>query len=181
MKEKIYTALSKVVDGYIHGVYDFFSWQTAVFKKQALEVKSRSYGGREVLDLVAVFVQKTKQERDQLLENVKNLFIETGRTLSEKQYNDLKSKCTKPFICGIDAFSKTLRDEFEWTSSPETSLFILKESTISIINGHIDTFKLMTSIHLDKALQWTALGTIFAGVSLLLSVVAILVSILVQR
>ena len=165
------------MDGYIRGVYDFFGRQTAVFKKKALEIKSNSYGGREVLDLVAVFVQNTKQERDQFLENVKNLFKETGRTLSEKQYNDLKSKCTKPFICGIDTFSKTLKEEFEWTSSPETSLFILKESTISIINGHIDTFKLMSSIRLDKALRWSTLQTIIAGISLLLSVVAIIISI----
>lgn len=177
MKEKIYTSLSKVVDGYIRGVYDFFSYQTAVFKKQALEMKSSSYGGRDVLNLVANFNQRTSQKRDELLDKVKSLFAESGRKLSKKQYSDLKEKCTKPFVNGINTFKKALVEEFEWTSTEETSLSVLEQNVISSINYRIDTFKLMSSIHLDKALWWTALGTIFAGASLVLSIIALIISI----
>lgn len=165
------------MDGYIRSVYDFFSLHTAIFKSQALEIKSHSYGGREILNLVAVFNRKTNQQCDELIDKIKNLFAESGRTLSEKQYIDLKEKCTKPFVNGIDAFKKALQEEFEWTSTMETSLSVLKGNVISSINHRIDTFKLISSIRLDKALRWTALGTIFAGISLLLSAAAILISI----
>ena len=178
MKKKVYIPLSKVVDDYIQKMYDCFSRHIATFRKQAQEMKSHSYGGREVLNLVAVFNQETNQQCDKLIDKVKNLFAESGRSLSKKQYDDLKSKCTKPFVNGIDAFKKALQEEFEWTSTMETSLSVLKGNVISSINHRIDTFKLISSVRLDKALRWTALGTIFAGISLLLSAVAILVSII---
>ena len=175
MKEKIYTSLSEFVDGYISEVHNFFGLQSAILRTQSLEITSRCYySGREILDLVANFNQRTNQQCDELLDKVKNLCAESGRSLSDKQYNDLKSKCTKPFICGIDDFQKALQEEFEWTSTMETSLFALRQKVTSSINRRIDTFKTISSVRLDKTLRWTILGTV---ISTLLSVLTIIISI----
>ena len=66
------------------------------------------------------------------------------------------------------------QNEFELNKTLETKLEVAKGNISNKISNHINALKIFINSKLDKALWWTAIGTIFAGVSLILSVIAII-------
>lgn len=166
----------EMVDDEISNIYDFFSLYTILFERKAKETKAGSYGGYEISKMVGEFNKAINDKSTELLEKVSKLFQESGRTLSEKQYDILLNKCHTPFERSIDDYKKVFRKEFESNDSIEISLDMFKSNVKAKINKRIRGLKVFINTKLDKALWWTAIGTVFAGVSLILSVVAIIVA-----
>ena len=95
----------------------------------------------------------------------------------KKQYADLIDKCTTLFVSTIDGYYKVFQEEFDLNRTIETSRNVFRSNIALRISNHINALNIMTNTKLDKALLWTAIGTVFAGLSLVLSVIAIIVTI----
>lgn len=87
---------------------------------------------------------------------------------------DLIDKCTKPFDSIVDNYSKAFEKEFGLNETLKTSLTISKSRMFGKIGGFINALNIISNTKIDKALVWTAVGTVFAGFSLILSIIAIL-------
>jgi hypothetical protein len=148
-----------------------------LFERKAQRLKAGSYGGYEVNNLVGEFNKAVNDKSSELLDKITNMFKESGRNLSDEQYNTLISNCSKTFATIIDNYYKVFQKEFEFNRTIETSLNCLKGNTMHKISCHIKALKILTRTKLDKALLWTKISTIFAGISLLLSIIAIVVTI----
>lgn len=177
MRDKHYKTLINVVNDYLDDATVYFSFYNAKFKQTAKETKSRAYGGYEVVRLTKDFEKDVSCKCTELLEKIEILFNNSGRKLAAEQYNDLINKCTKKFNAIIDNYWSVFQEEFESIETCENSFKILKENITCKINNYIRAFKCLSNTKIDKALLWTAIGTVFAGISLILSVIAIIVSI----
>ncbi len=176
MNDKVYKQLLQLIDANILNINDYFFVYTLLFKRKAKETKAGSYGGYEVINFVGEFNNELNNKCADLLKETEKLFINSGRKLSKKQYTELIGKCTKPFDSIIENYSKAVKEEFELNGTLEVSLTLSKERISSRIRGHINALKSISNTKIDKALLWTAVGTIFGGISLILSVIAIIIS-----
>lgn len=176
MKKDYFNKLSRIVDSYIYKTKTSFSVYVATFQKEALEIKTRSYGGYELSRLVGNFNQKSNQLCDELLDEISSLFNDIGRKLSDKQYENLKEKCVKLFEDSSNTFAEAFNKEFGLNGSLELSFLNTKRNIISRINNYINILNIKASTRINKALIWTIWGTIFAGLSTILSVIAIIIS-----
>ena len=174
MRNKIYKQISSLVNESILDIYEHFSVYIYSFENLAKETKSNSYGGYELTKFVGDFNKELNQKCSDLLKEIETLFVGSGRKLSRKQYMDLIEKCTKPFDSIIDNYSAAFKKEFGLNETAETSLRVSKGRIYGKISGFINAVNIISNTKIDKALVWTAIGTLFAGVSLLLSVISIL-------
>lgn len=177
MNKKIYKQLSVLINERIEDTYKHFEAYKHLFKKNVQEVKAGSYGGHDVLEFAEDFNKEVNRKCNVLLKEIDSLFINSGRKLSNKQYADLIDKCTTLFVSTIDGYYKVFQEEFDLNRTIETSRNVFRSNIALRISNHIDALNIMTNTKLDKALLWTAIGTVFAGLSLVLSVIAIIVTI----
>ena len=174
MKNKIFKQLLDLVNEEISGIYDYFALHNLLFERKANQIKSDSYGGHEINKIMDEFNQIINTKSSELLEKISQMFKDSGRKLSKKQYKELIKNCTAPFISCIDNYKQVFQNEFELNKTLETKLEVAKGNISNKISNHINALKIFINSKLDKALWWTAIGTIFAGVSLILSVIAII-------
>ncbi|MBE6806268.1 MAG: hypothetical protein E7526_07170 [Ruminococcaceae bacterium] len=177
MNKKAYKKLSVLINEKIEDTYKYFEEYKHLFKNNAQEVKAGSYGGRDVLEFVEDFNKEVNKKCNELLKEIDSLFINSGRKLSNNQYADLIDKCTTLFASTIDGYYKVFEEEFDLNETIETSSNLFRGNTALKISRHINALNIMSNTKLDKALLWTAIGTVFAGLSLVLSVIAIIVTI----
>lgn len=174
MRDKVYKQLSSLVNESIFDIYEYFSVYIHLFEKRAEETKANSYGGYELTKFAGEFNKELNQKCSELLKEIETLFVGSGRKLSRKQYMDLIDKCTKPFDSIVDNYSKAFEKEFGLNETLKTSLTISKSRMFGKIGGFINALNIISNTKIDKALVWTAVGTVFAGFSLILSIIAIL-------
>lgn len=177
MKKKVFEQLLNIVNIEILEIHDFFAIHNKLFERKSKQLKSGSYGGYDMLKMASEFNQAITNKSSELLEKITNMFEESGRNLSDEQYDTLISNCSNTFSTIIDNYHKVFQKEFELNRTIETSLNCLKGNTMHKISCHIKALKILTRTKLDKALLWTKISTIFAGISLLLSIIAIVVTI----
>lgn len=173
MREKTYEQISFLITKDIAEIYRYFSIYIYLFSKKAPEIKAGSYGGYDLVKLVEDFNTELNLKSSKLLKNVENWFLISGRKLSKHQYERTIDMCTKPFISIIDDYSKAFKKEFDLNKTLEVSFVTSKNTISSKIQSYLNTLSIISNSKLDKALMWTALGTVFAGISLILSVIAI--------
>ena len=113
MRNKHYETLISVANDYLDGTIAYFSSYTVQFKKTAKEIKSRAHGGYEIELLTKKFEKEVNYKCTELLDKVENLFLNSGRKLSTKQYNDLTNRCIEKFKAIINNYYSIFRDEFE--------------------------------------------------------------------
>lgn len=177
MNKKAYKQLSVLINERIEDIYKHFEVYKLLFKRRAQRVKSGSYEGRDVLELVEGFNKEVNKKCNELLKEIDSLFINSGRKLSNKQYADLIAKCTTLFVSTIDTYYKAFQEEFDLNRTIEASRNMFRSNVALRISSHINALNITTNTKLDEALLWTAIGTVFAGLSLVLSVIAIIVTI----
>lgn len=177
MNDKLFNQFLNLINIDISDIYGYFSIHNALFERKAQRLKAGSYGGYEVNNLVGEFNKAVNDKSSELLDKITNMFKESGRNLSDEQYDTLINNCSKTFSTIIDNYCKVFQKEFEFNRTIETSLNCLKGNTMHKISCHIKALKILARTSLDKALLWTKISTIFAGISLLLSVIAIVVTI----
>ena len=173
MRDKHYKTLISVVNDYLDGTITYFSSYNAQFKKTAKEIKSRAHGGYEVAHLTKEFEKEVGYKCTELLEKIEALFNKSRRNLSSKQYNGLINMCTKKFNAIVNSYCSAFCEEFENIETVESSFKILNENITCKINNYIRAFKCLSNTKIDKALLWTAIGTVFAAISLILSVISV--------
>ena len=173
MRDKHYKTLISVANDHLDSANIFFLSYTAQFKKTAKEMKSRAHGGYEIDHLTKEFEKEVVYKCTELLEKIEVLFNNSGRNLSSKQYNDLINMCTKKFSAIINNYCSAFREEFENIETCESSFKTLNENITCKINNYIRAFKSLSNTKIDKALLWTAIGTVFAAISLIISVISI--------
>lgn len=178
MKDKTFNQIFNLINIDISDTYGYFSIHNALFERKAQRLKSGSYRGYDVTNLVGEFNKAVNDKSSELLDKITNMFKESGRNLSDEQYDTLINNCSKTFSTIIDNYCKVFQKEFEFNRTIETSLNCLKGNTTHKISCRIKALKILTITKLDKALLWTKISTIFAGVSLLLSIIAIVVTFL---
>ena len=177
MNKKIYKQLSVLINERIEDIYKHFEAYKLLFKRNAQRVKSGSYSGHDVLELVEDFNKEVNRKCNELLKEIDSLFINSGRKLSNNQYADLIEKCTTLFVSTVDGYYKVFQEEFDLNRTIETSRNVFRSNIALRISSHINALNIMTNTKFDKALLWTAIGTVFAGFSLVLSVIAIIITI----
>ena len=176
MNKKIYKQISVLIDEKIDDTYGNFEVFKLMFKRKAQELKTRSYSGRDVLEFVGDFNKEVNDKCNELLKEIDSRFINSGRKLSKSQYADLIGKSTTLFTSVIDGYYKSFQEEFDLNRTIETSKNAFRGNIVLKISRHINALNIMSNTKLDKALLWTAIGTVFAGISLVLSVIAIIVA-----
>lgn len=175
MRDKHYKTLISVVKDYLDDTIIYFISYNAQFKKTAKEIKSRAHGGYEIAHLTKEFEKEVNYKCIELLEKIETLFINSGRKLSPKQYNDLINICTKKFNAIVNSYCSAFREEFENIETVESSFKTLNENITCKINNYIRAFKLMSDAKINKDRLWTVWGII---VSAILSIIAIAVSLI---
>ena len=110
----------------------------------------------------------------ELLERIDKLFVDSGRRLSSKQYDDLINRCIKKFAGIIDNYCNVFQKEFEFTETIKISFRLIKENIDFKIRNYIEAVKLINNYKINKDRQWTAWGVI---ISTILSIIAIVGSI----
>lgn len=176
MRDKTYKQLFSLANESIVDIYEHFSVYIHLFEKKAEETKANSYGGYELTKFAGDFNKELNQKCSELLKEIEKLFVGSGRKLSRKQYMDLIEKCTKPFDSIVDNYSEVFEKEFGLNETIKTSLKISKSRMFMKISGFINALNIISNTKIDKALVWTAVGTVFAGISLILSVIAIILT-----
>lgn len=174
MKDNVYKQLSSLINESISNIKEYFSIYILLFERRAEETKANSYGGYELTKFVGEFNNELNQKCSELFKEIENLFVGSGRKLSREQYIDLTDKCTKSFDSIIDNYSKAFDKVFGLNETLRLSLTTSKSRIFRKIGKFINALNIISNTKIDKALWWTAIGTVFAGISLILSIIAIL-------
>lgn len=173
MRGKVYKELMFLIDIKLEEISEYFSNYNIVFEKQANELKATSYGGYEIRRMVSDFSNEINIKTKELLVEIENRIISSSRKFSSEQMNDVEQKCTNKISFIINNFNTKLQEVFGLVESVEVTLCNLKQGTEYKITKGIRAVNAMTNAKIDKALCWTAIGTVFAAVSLVLSVVGL--------
>lgn len=174
MRKKAYKQITILVDNHISDIHEYFNLYIHLFENKAKETKNSSYGGYELKTLVNEFNNEINQKCSNLMREIETIFANSGRKLSHKQYVDLIEKCVKPFNTIESNFATTFKKEFNFNETLKISLLNSNERISKKINDSINTLNILSNTKIDKALIWTAIGTILAGISLILSIVTII-------
>jgi hypothetical protein len=176
MNKKLYEQISLLINEKIEDTYKYFEVYKYTFNKKVKKLKASPYSGHDVLELVENFNDELNLKCKTLLKEIDDLFINSGRKLSNSQYADLIKRCTSLFVSTIDGYYKAFQEEFEFKGTIKTSANVFRKNMASKISGHINALNIISTTKIDKALMWTAVGTVFAGISLLLSIIAIILT-----
>ena len=175
MRKKVYKELTYLIDIKLEEISDYFANYNILLEKQAKEIKALSHGGYEIKKMASDFSNEINIKTKELLEEIENRIISSSRKFKPKQISDVEKKCTNKILFIIDDFNTKLQEMFGLIESIEVLLYNLKQRTQYKIAKGIKAVNAMTNAKIDKALLWTAIGTVFAGISLILSVIGILV------
>lgn len=175
MNDKYFRDFWGLVDNKTTDIHKHFSMYNAL-SKVAFQTKKASYSDYDLQKMVGGFSREVNSQCSKLLETISDIFTKSGRKLSAKQYNILIDMCTKTFTTIIDNYKTAFQEEFNISDTLEIQFRLCEEDVSNKINKHIKALKILINTKIDKALWWTAIGTVFAGVSLILSVVAIIVA-----
>lgn len=173
MKDKIFKQILELVKSEISEIQDYFSIYNILFERKAKEIKTRSYGGYEITQMVGEFNQALNIKSSELLEKISKVFKELGRKLSAEQYDTLTEKCTNAFATIIDSYKVAFQKEFELKASLETTLNVSKGRISNKFKEYINSMKKITNTKIDKALLCAEISTALAGLSLVVSIIAI--------
>ena len=144
-----------------------------MFERKAKEIKTRSYGGYEITQMVGEFNQALNIKSSELLEKISKVFKELGRKLSAEQYDTLTEKCTNAFATIIDSYKVAFQKKFELNASLEITLNVSKGRISNKFKEYINSMKIITNTKIDKTLLCAEISTALAGLSLVVSIIAV--------
>lgn len=173
MEKMVFDNLLKIISIKISEIENSFILHNISFQRKAKELKAGSYGGHDKVRCLKEFGKFVDQQLSILFQETSRVFVSSGRKLSEQQYGYLKEYYTGVFDSYIQNFRNLFSIEFQVEESLRIMFDSLKFHTTQKIENYISAMEYLRENRIDKALIWTAVGTVFAGISLILSVIAI--------
>ena len=171
MRKTIYNDLFEVLRLQLSETERYFYVYGMQFRKKAQAKKATAFAGHEIKQFADEFCVEINSKCSELLCSAEKLFLASGRKLSKSQYKHLIAEYTHSFGILIDAFSKTFFEEFETLETIALLFSNLKGNITPKITSHFRAIEILSNSKIDKVLRWTAVSTVLAALSLILSVI----------